>query len=291
MFRSPIGDDFNPRSRTGSDAIGMMIAAYRQISIHAPARGATSRLFSFMAFATISIHAPARGATLHFQGVHPVCQISIHAPARGATYSPLSHSVRFSDFNPRSRTGSDVAQIADGVVYAMISIHAPARGATRSLGGLETAGGISIHAPARGATVFCFLCFSVVAISIHAPARGATPGMSLYLGGHGIFQSTLPHGERRHIMCQIKGEVYFNPRSRTGSDYRFLHSALGRKSDFNPRSRTGSDAVDPRTTTTEVISIHAPARGATEYSLPIIEKTIISIHAPARGATKANGNP
>ena len=56
---------------------------------------------------------------------------------------------------------------------------------------------------------------------------------------------------------------YFNPRSRTGSDYRFLHSALGRKSDFNPRSRTGSDAVDPRTTTTEVISIHAPARGAT----------------------------
>ena len=57
-----------------------------EISIHAPARGATYQL-PFSDFRTnISIHAPARGATGmdQLQGGSPA-QISIHAPARGAT--------------------------------------------------------------------------------------------------------------------------------------------------------------------------------------------------------------
>ena len=34
-----------------------------------------------------------------------------------------------------------------------------------------------------------------------------------------------------------------------------------------------------------LISIHAPARGATEYAIAELSKPRISIHAPARGAT------
>ena len=56
-----------------------------QISIHAPARGATYRSTVTEETPTISIHAPARGATAVRVVLHASVVISIHAPARGAT--------------------------------------------------------------------------------------------------------------------------------------------------------------------------------------------------------------
>ena len=56
------------------------------ISIHAPARGATTAPSSAdFSFVTISIHAPARGATFGPGAAAEQKGISIHAPARGAT--------------------------------------------------------------------------------------------------------------------------------------------------------------------------------------------------------------
>ena len=56
----------------------------------------------------ISTHAPARGATLFVASVFIYqCNISTHAPARGATVLAVLHRSLYSDFNPRSRTGSD----------------------------------------------------------------------------------------------------------------------------------------------------------------------------------------
>ena len=56
------------------------------ISIHAPARGATARIWNEWFRDEISIHAPARGATEYIGGNRtPINIISIHAPARGAT--------------------------------------------------------------------------------------------------------------------------------------------------------------------------------------------------------------
>ena len=86
----------------------------QKISIHAPARGATSgplRVNITARFQSthphgvrpayligervhqlqISIHAPARGATLSWAGVEGCGDISIHAPARGATRNHLDH--------------------------------------------------------------------------------------------------------------------------------------------------------------------------------------------------------
>ena len=189
--------NFNPRSRTGSDGAFCCRGSRAQISIHAPARGATFPSRSSISRQAISIHAPARGATL------------IQRPAH----------TRKSDFNPRSRTGSDVFSkfvnpcpypfqstlphgerpsfITEGlsvlifqstlphgerlrdfdfhVLFQGISIHAPARGATLSVLNCFQRFSISIHAPARGATISRPPSPLQVPISIHAPARGATP--------------------------------------------------------------------------------------------------------------------
>ena len=99
------------------------------------------------------------------------------------------------------------------------------------------------------------------------------------------FQSTLPRRERRLLnqkVCLKKS--YFNPRSREGSDAPlFLLSNRGKN--FNPRSREGSDKKSRSSYLLILISIHAPAKGATEPGKPYAHPTKISIHAPAKGAT------
>ena len=55
------------------------------VSIHAPARGATTIGGITFVLDIVSIHAPARGATFSAQGKGLPAWVSIHAPARGAT--------------------------------------------------------------------------------------------------------------------------------------------------------------------------------------------------------------
>ena len=81
-----------------------------------------------------------------------------------------------------------------------------------------------------------------ILISIHAPARGATYLPCIASLNCSAFQSTLPRGERPGFTTVKQYVQNFNPRSREGSDYLFeniIYHAL--------------------------ISIHAPARGATLY--------------------------
>ena len=100
--------NFNPRSRMGSDKLRVDAVVRDGISIHAPAWGATAGAQDLAHVLAISIHAPAWGAT--FCGpMHPVrrYRISIHAPAWGATSGTRRSGYPTSDFNPRSRMGSD----------------------------------------------------------------------------------------------------------------------------------------------------------------------------------------
>ncbi len=57
------------------------------------------------------------------------------------------------------------------------------------------------------------------------------------------------------------------------------------KKDFNPRTRKGCDNYYARTQPKYIISIHAPAKGATLNGSPPNSLIPISIHAPAKGAT------
>ena len=129
------------------------IAADCTVSIHAPARGATSSavydIFYGLFQSTrprgarpksndakrdqeiVSIHAPARGATLDRPDIAQSGQVSIHAPARGATYSPASRlciRARFQSTRPR---GARPCFCHGHFLRPCVSIHAPARGATR----------------------------------------------------------------------------------------------------------------------------------------------------------------
>ena len=55
--------------------------------------------------------------------------------------------------------------------------------------------------------------------------------------------------------------------------------------DFNPRSREGSDEHRLASCPGKPISIHAPAKGATQMEQVVDTDLNISIHAPAKGAT------
>ena len=172
---------FNPRSRMGSDQVVMKTCYELKISIHAPAWGATQLIVRKLIILRISIHAPAWGAT-----------------AATNAFSSLS-----SNFNPRSRMGSDSA-IACSAVHGMISIHAPAWGATTPITFYYKTCSISIHAPAWGATMDKMTYYRRRDISIHAPAWGAT------------FLSLL----------RAREPLHFNPRSRMGSDSKNMRFLL-----------------------------------------------------------------
>ena len=78
--------DFNPRSRAGSDMASEPDDMSIDISIHAPAQGATIPDLSPDSIQFISIHAPAQGATAWLSVEECTLSISIHAPAQGATH-------------------------------------------------------------------------------------------------------------------------------------------------------------------------------------------------------------
>ena len=88
-------------------------------------------------------------------------------------------------------------------------------------------------------------------------------------------------------MLDITQQLFpdFNPRSREGSDCTVCDDRR-HSGHFNPRSREGSDLADCiRLRRLAVISIHAPAKGATHTLDLLVKPREISIHAPAKGAT------
>ena len=100
-------------------------------------------------------------------------------------------------------------------------------------------------------------------VSIHAPTRGATT-------------RTSPTGSKS---C-------FNPRTHTGCDNvrtkLFAYQAKFQSTHPHGVRHSGlSSSLD-----NALVSIHAPTRGATVWSLPSHERANVSIHAPTRGATR-----
>ena len=85
----------------------------------------------------------------------------------------------------------------------------------------------------------------------------------------------------------VKNDYSFNPRARTGRDITNWSSFNGIPS-FNSRARTGRDNyIADRIGLSNEVSIHAPARGATQGHMDNLKVDQVSIHAPARGATGA----
>ena len=216
------------------------------VSIHAPARGATAML-------SRCIRRISRFRSTLPHGERPSSAIT-SASSCDRFRSTLPHGERpaharrsvadASGFDPRSRTGSDRRSACDWLRGIAVSIHAPARGATsqsqRSALGSQRFRSTLPHGERPADFDSMQRCADV---SIHAPARGATRRQRCREPSMTMFRSTLPHGERpMRIAATSHASMRFDPRSRTGSDV------------DRCRSR-----IDMR-----CVSIHAPARGATE---------------------------
>ena len=154
MFDVSVGEQISIHAPAKGATIENRHTRYHKlISIHAPAKGATFPKFVISFFDCISIHAPAKGATCLRAAGPDVLHISIHAPAKGATPNMTTalEIVKFQSTHPRRvRLGCSNSSN----VGSLISIHAPAKGATISPALRQVTSSISIHAPAKGATTF-----------------------------------------------------------------------------------------------------------------------------------------
>ena len=154
---------------------------------------------------------------------------------RGRQVTPQRHG----RFNPRPRTGGDVAVASRRCTRSTFQ-SAPPHGGRRQ-GQQRSCGCVLFQsAPPHGGRPPTAVHPAAQAVSIRAPARGAT---------------RMPPVTLRLTEC-------FNPRPRTGGD--LVHAAYRLGNDrFNPRPRTGGDHGIARAGVALVVSIRAPARGAT----------------------------
>ena len=252
--------DFNPRSREGSDVRGLPFCKRSNISIHAPARGATPHPPYNKDARRISIHAPARGATICPSDLRP----QPHFNPRSREGSDQTNSViraMAANFNPRSREGSDESRRIIPPYQRGISIHAPARGATGYTGRPARIERFQSTLPRGERLGGRAHVLPPSSISIHAPVSGATPNPPP-IQPEGTFQSTLPRGERPAHPEPPEAPKDFNPRSREGSDLTPL-TCLIAAARFQSTLPRGERPIHPHAICHRCISIHAPARGAT----------------------------
>ena len=169
-----------------------------------------------------------------------IIRISIHAPAQGATFSQASAESVSSDFNSRSRTGSDAA------------------GADR----LRCPHGFQFTLPHRERPVKSNATPSMKKFQFTLPHRERLQAEDVSFCG-GKFQFTLPHRERR--ICIRGGETVRDISIHAPAQGATVAGGIGALAakDFNSRSRTGSDYYTRDCKADSRISIHAPAQGAT----------------------------
>ncbi len=278
---------FNPRPRVGGDAtsIGSGVIDHDRVSIHAPAWGATglacrrrssseymfqstpprggrrARIMSIINDASVfqstpprggrprssdaaviravSIHAPAWGATAQDAAATSLCRFQSTPPRGGRRSAPSDDLALSSRFNPRPRVGGDIGdELADRRSKFQST---PPRG-----GRLSVASQVQRRRH----------------VSIHAPAWGAT-SVSSATDSESRFQSTPPRGGRLQRSARHGSERCFNPRPRVGGDVSPSRGRAVMRS-FNPRPRVGGDSsLGSIRLTDAVVSIHAPAWGAT----------------------------
>ena len=122
---------------------------------------------------------------------------------------------------------------------------------------------ISIHAPAKGATHFADTEKSGFPFQSTLPQRERHSLRTFQHHGE-AFQSTLPQRERlfnRSFNAETEEISIHAPAKGATFAAKFtFHSHIY----FNPRSRKGSDELQDEVINFQEISIHAPAKGATE---------------------------
>ncbi len=131
----------------------------------------------------------------------------------------------------------------------------------------------------------CTAIPSLVAVSIHAPAWGATRNTH-DVQKYPVFQSTRPRGARHQEESKCRRQTKrFNPRARVGRDNTNACASTIGTSFQSTRPRGARRKYFSNYCSSSLVSIHAPAWGATERLIPDCQLSDVSIHAPAWGAT------
>ena len=278
--------NFNPRSREGSDAGVDKDVLDVDISIHAPAKGAT---FSRCATSRAAAHfnprsregsdvrdtitgafdaafqstLPRRERRRTFDGIDYrfLFQSTLPRRERPVLSYSLRVSVLFQSTLPRRERRQQTKEVR---YLSTISIHAPAKGATRRDGGRTAEVHYFNPRSREGSDVQHIVPLPLIDISIHAPAKGATLCAVVFLLVDGISIHAPAKGA-----TLIAGDEDEDPAK--------FQSTLPR--------RERPDCKGIQTPFIPTISIHAPAKGATSATARREDQPGISIHAPAKGAT------
>ncbi len=265
---SNLRSGFNPRARAGRDFCGMNSSASPVVFQSTRPRGAR--------------HHNEHGddITGTFQSTRP----------RGARQNFIEDFLRHIGFQSTRPRGA--RQDLVSFLFAPLGFQStrPRGARPDALHYFAEPGDVSIHAPARGATALLLALSDGSHVSIHAPARGATSiSISAALIAP-MFQSTRPRGARRSTNGQQrvteKVSIHAPARGATPGRVRcLLHVAR-----FNPRARAGRDAHSPCVWRSSCLFQSTRPRGArlaVAGALDICR--LVSIHAPARGATRLAG--
>ena len=258
-----------------------------RVSIHAPAWGATIWFSVLAAMTSVSIHAPAWGATpvsrwpsLGRLSFNPRARVG-----RDLFHGMTSRSyLSFQSTRPRGARPPATSK-SDGI--SPVSIHAPAWGATWSRIRYATPAVFQSTRP-RGARRPRWWR-SPRGARFNPRARVGRDHACGTIGfQHGQFQSTRPRGARlSEIRCCQSGCPGFNPRARVGRDFEPCHFPRGSGS-FNPRARVGRDQPVFLTAAHFRAFQSTRPRGARRLRLAMGARLrLVSIHAPAWGATSA----
>ena len=232
----------------------------------------------------VSIHAPARGATCRRP---PACRFPCRFQstrprgARQQRFASTSLRCMFQSTRPRGARRGSAPSSARPTVFQSTRPRgarrvASARGRARNR--------VSIHAPARGATAWRECDVPGQMFQSTRP-RGARRRRNCCMRTGSSFNPRAREGRDSRTGCPAALISCFNPRAREGRDVSCcmsMKSALEFQSTrprgarrqrphqpdarqrFNPRAREGRDCVVRCVWFDDDVSIHAPARGATE---------------------------
>ena len=167
---------------------------------------------------TVSIHAPARGATSSSSALPPRRTCFNSRAREGRDRYLFGAGVAVATFQFTRPRGARPFPHVLKLLVITVSIHAPARGATHKRQRCPASHDVSIHAPARGATVFTSsssrsrLCFN-------SRAREGRDRDKVRLHRVRQFQFTRPRGARLSTCpSPAKDCGGFNSRAREGRD-------------------------------------------------------------------------
>ena len=256
------------------------------VSIHAPAMGATpNHPGQLVCQPDVSIHAPARGATsaIHNNEEIITCfnpraregrdvRAGLPNPSskefqstrpRGARLTVNQYLTGFTLFQSTRPRGARPPTASTPITPWQFQSTRPRGARPKLTHDISDLVGRFNPRAREGRDACPRLIVVQDCVSIHAPARGATPLHALRTSAGCGFNPRAREGRDFRATCSAAAFLCFNPRAREGRDSTTTNtSACG--CSFNPRAREGRDASckhghpGPR-----LVSIHAPARGAT----------------------------